>query len=65
MTIIVVVVLALLLCPSATSIHTYQLQQSQMAGGLDVTPNQRMNLLGRKWREERNWWIAVVAFFSW
>eukprot|EP00879_Flechtneria_rotunda_P012326 GHRR01012873.1.p1 GENE.GHRR01012873.1~~GHRR01012873.1.p1 ORF type:complete len:207 (+),score=65.45 GHRR01012873.1:297-917(+) len=31
----------------------------------DLTPNQRIGVLARKWREERNFWIAAMAFTLW
>eukprot|EP00798_Chlamydomonas_sp_ICE-L_P021895 gene21895-28934_t len=34
-----------------------------MAQGL--SPNQKINLLARKWREERNFWIAALCFLLW
>ena len=47
----------------ATSLHTYRLGLE--ASGTTLTPNQRMSLLGRKWREERNFWISVLTFSLW
>lgn len=48
---------------TACSIHTYKLS----AAVLDelLTPNQKIGLLARKWREERNFWIALLAFLLW
>lgn len=30
-----------------------------------LTPNQKTMLLAKKWREERNFWIAFLAFILW
>jgi hypothetical protein len=30
-----------------------------------ATPSMKTSLLSKKWREERNFWIAAVAFLSW
>mmetsp|Transcript_8660 Transcript_8660/g.14935 ORF Transcript_8660/g.14935 Transcript_8660/m.14935 type:complete len:185 (-) Transcript_8660:204-758(-) len=46
------------------AIHVHKLK-SELAGMDMLTPNQRMGLLGRKWREERNFWIAALAFLLW
>lgn len=43
-------------------ITTAQLAQ---AGDEKVSANQRMAFLAKKWREERNFWIATVAFSLW
>ena len=41
----------------ASSLHTYRLgQEASGELALALTPNQRMSLLARKWREERNFW---------
>lgn len=31
----------------------------------ELTPNQRISVLAKKWREERNFWIAAMAFTLW
>lgn len=30
-----------------------------------LTPNQKTSLLAKKWREERNFWIAMISFLLW
>lgn len=30
-----------------------------------LTPNQKMGLLGTKWRAERNFWISFMSFLMW
>lgn len=48
---------------SDSSFRTYKM--SQDASDHDLTPNQRINVLAKKWREERNFWIAAMAFTLW
>uniref|UniRef100_A0A7S0WTB4 BAP29/BAP31 transmembrane domain-containing protein n=1 Tax=Chlamydomonas leiostraca TaxID=1034604 RepID=A0A7S0WTB4_9CHLO len=48
---------------AASSVHTYRLGQEALSTTL--TPNQRVGILARKWREERNFWIAVLSFLLW
>ncbi|KXZ48734.1 hypothetical protein GPECTOR_25g318 [Gonium pectorale] len=47
----------------ASAHHTYHLSQTGMPETL--TPNQRTALLARRWREERNFWIATLTFLLW
>lgn len=46
-----------------SSFRTYKM--SQDAADHDLTPNQRISMLAKKWREERNFWIAAMAFTLW
>ncbi|KAG2493663.1 hypothetical protein HYH03_008177 [Edaphochlamys debaryana] len=48
---------------AASSMHTYHLTQAPMPDTL--TPNQRTAVLARRWREERNFWIATLTFLLW
>mmetsp|Transcript_23546 Transcript_23546/g.64915 ORF Transcript_23546/g.64915 Transcript_23546/m.64915 type:complete len:201 (-) Transcript_23546:314-916(-) len=48
----------------ATSLNTYRLNQESVLDD-KMTPNMKTSQLAKKWREERNFWIAVVAFLSW
>eukprot|EP00775_Hariotina_reticulata_P005718 gene5718-5958_t len=32
---------------------------------LELTPNQKIGVLAKKWREERNFWIAAMTFTLW
>jgi hypothetical protein len=32
---------------------------------MDLTPNKKSLVLGKKWREERNFWIAALTFMLW
>lgn len=50
---------------AACSVDTYKLGRAASTEDAFVTPNQRMSLLGRKWRGERNFWIAMLAFLLW
>lgn len=38
---------------------------AQEASDHELTPNQRISVLAKKWREERNFWIAAMAFTLW
>eukprot|EP00877_Chromochloris_zofingiensis_P003473 jgi/Chrzof1/13126/Cz07g20240.t1 len=40
-------------------------KSAQAANEAELTPNQRISLLAKKWREERNFWIAAMAFTLW
>lgn len=48
---------------AATSFHTYQLLQIILPEGL--SPNAKTAALARRWREERNFWIACLTFLLW
>ncbi|WIA13325.1 hypothetical protein OEZ85_006908 [Tetradesmus obliquus] len=40
-------------------------KSAQEALDHELTPNQRVSVLAKKWREERNFWIAAMAFTLW
>ncbi|GBF88814.1 hypothetical protein Rsub_01715 [Raphidocelis subcapitata] len=40
-------------------------KSSQAAEGSDVRPELKIGLLAKKWREERNFWIAAMGFTLW
>jgi hypothetical protein len=40
-------------------------KSAQEALDHELTPNQRISVLAKKWREERNFWIAAMAFTLW
>jgi hypothetical protein len=46
-----------------SSFRTYKMAQD--ANDTELTPNQRISVLAKKWREERNFWIAAMAFTLW
>jgi hypothetical protein len=46
-----------------SSFRTYKMAQD--ANDSELTPNQRISVLAKKWREERNFWIAAMAFTLW
>ncbi|KAG2447206.1 hypothetical protein HYH02_007947 [Chlamydomonas schloesseri] len=48
---------------AASSMHTYHISQTPLPDTL--TPNQRTALLAKRWREERNFWIATLTFLLW
>ncbi|GLC57144.1 Protein rai1 [Pleodorina starrii] len=48
---------------AGSCITTYKLVQSPVDATL--TPNQKTAVLARRWREERNFWIAALTFFLW
>ena len=48
---------------AATSLQLYELYQRPMPDTL--TPNQKIAIQARRWREERNWWIAALTFLLW
>lgn len=48
---------------AATSLHTYQLAKQVLPESL--TPNAKTAILARRWREERNFWIACLTFMLW
>lgn len=51
---------------TASSMNTYRfIATLHDTEAINMTPNQRMGLLGRKWREERNFWIAALTFLLW
>lgn len=41
------------------------LRSSQAAESQDVRPELKIGLLAKKWREERNFWIAAMGFTLW
>jgi hypothetical protein len=41
------------------------LNTSKAAAATDVRPEFKINLLAKKWREERNFWIAAMGFTLW
>jgi hypothetical protein len=43
--------------------RTYK--HAQAVSDAELTPNQKIGLLAKKWREERNFWIAAMAFTLW
>lgn len=45
------------------SFRTFKMAQD--ANDSELTPNQRISVLAKKWREERNFWIAAMAFTLW
>lgn len=47
----------------SSSATTYRLQQDTIDDQL--SPNQRMAVLAKRWREERNFWIATLCFLLW
>lgn len=47
----------------ATSINTYKVTQLHLPETL--TPNQKTAVLAKRWREERNFWIAALTFSLW
>jgi hypothetical protein len=52
------------LVPAADSgFRTFK--SAQEALDHELTPNQRISVLAKKWREERNFWIAAMAFTLW
>eukprot|EP00878_Enallax_costatus_P020729 GHUV01021921.1.p1 GENE.GHUV01021921.1~~GHUV01021921.1.p1 ORF type:complete len:171 (+),score=52.49 GHUV01021921.1:116-628(+) len=46
-----------------SSFRTFKMAQD--ANDTELTPNQRISVLAKKWREERNFWIAAMAFTLW
>ncbi|KAF8058098.1 hypothetical protein HT031_005758 [Scenedesmus sp. PABB004] len=40
-------------------------KSAQDALDRELSPNQRLTVLAKKWREERNFWIAAMAFTLW
>lgn len=46
-----------------SSFRTFKMGQD--ANDSELTPNQRISVLAKKWREERNFWIAAMAFTLW
>lgn len=46
-----------------SGMRTYKMQAE--TSNPDLTPNQRIGVLAKKWREERNFWIAMFAFTLW
>ncbi|KAG2444466.1 hypothetical protein HXX76_001218 [Chlamydomonas incerta] len=48
---------------AASCMHTYHISQTPLPDTL--TPNQRTALLAKRWREERNFWIATLTFLLW
>lgn len=49
--------------PADAGFRTYK--SSTEASDLELTPNQRISVLAKKWREERNFWIAAMTFTLW
>jgi hypothetical protein len=52
----------------ATSHQTWQTAEKvhlQISEAGAVSANVKLGILGPKWRQERNFWIAVLCFFSW
>jgi len=41
------------------------LSTSKAAAATDMRPEYKINLLAKKWREERNFWIAALGFTLW
>lgn len=37
----------------------------QAAHDIHVSPKEKITVLAKKWREERNFWIALMAFMCW
>ena len=53
-------------CVAATTRTTFLLYSHKEAGeSKDLTPNQQLGNLARKWRAERNFWIAFFTFTLW
>lgn len=48
---------------SDSGVRTYR--QGLAVADSELTPNQKIGLLAKKWREERNFWIAAMAFTLW
>lgn len=46
-----------------SGMRTYK--HAQAVSDSELTPNQKIGLLAKKWREERNFWIAAMAFTLW
>jgi hypothetical protein len=38
---------------------------STQAAHDELRPDMKMQLLAKKWRDERNFWIAAMAFTMW
>jgi hypothetical protein len=49
--------------PADSGFRTFK--SAQEALDHELTPNQRISVLAKKWREERNFWIAAMAFTLW
>jgi hypothetical protein len=52
-----------LLPPTDSGFRTYKCAHE--TANPELTPNQRISVLAKKWREERNFWIAAMAFTLW
>lgn len=52
------------LCGPATIRTTYQLKDQHLDPS-SVTPNVLSANLGKRWRAERNFWIAFITFTLW
>lgn len=50
-------------CVSDSGFRTYKCANE--TANPELTPNQRISVLAKKWREERNFWIAAMAFTLW
>lgn len=56
------------LFPAATTHYTWSMAQrvrDQLDEAGAVSPNVKLGILGPKWRQERNFWIAVLCFTAW
>ncbi len=51
-------------CVAATIRTTYQLKDQKLDPS-SVTPNVLSANLGKRWRAERNFWIAFITFTLW
>mmetsp|Transcript_13487 Transcript_13487/g.34607 ORF Transcript_13487/g.34607 Transcript_13487/m.34607 type:complete len:187 (-) Transcript_13487:258-818(-) len=52
----------------ATTHYTWSMAQrvrDQLDEAGAVSPNVKLGILGPKWRQERNFWIAVLCFTAW
>uniref|UniRef100_A0A061RUU3 BAP29/BAP31 transmembrane domain-containing protein n=1 Tax=Tetraselmis sp. GSL018 TaxID=582737 RepID=A0A061RUU3_9CHLO len=45
--------------------RTAESARAQLEEAGPVSPNIRLGILGQKWRQERNFWIALLCFLSW
>lgn len=50
---------------AASANHTYGTGRVLLPEEPALSPSQRTGLLAKKWRNERNFWIAAFTFYMW
>lgn len=52
-------------CPALAATTSSTVRLARAVHDMDLTPNKKSLVLGKKWREERNFWIAALTFMLW